>query len=212
MKRTVSRVLTLLGAALLVATGILAFASRNAPVALPYVPEEAQYVVQAFADELNRGDLSALSSRIYGAPALAGEEDFDNPVLSAVWGAYVESLTWNFTGNWYASDAGICRDGVVTALDIRSALPEVESRYEALLPQRAQESRDEQVYAQDGGYHPDFVMEVLAEAAWAVLAEEPAQLRRAVTLTLVCRDGAWYIQHNGALLDVFSGSLTGKEG
>ncbi len=210
MKRILSLILAFLGTALLIGTGILAFAGRNMPVMLPSVPAEAQEAAEAFAEEINAGDLESLEKRIYGAPELEGE--FENPVLTLLWQAYTQSFSWTFSGDWYATDSGICRTGQVTALDIPAILPEVESIYQELLPQRAQETQAELVYGEDGGYEPDFVLAVLAEATRQVLEKEPQQVQRQLTLTMIYADGDWYVQPDGALLELFSGELSGKEG
>lgn len=210
MRKTMSLILTFLGTILLIGTGILAFAGRNMPVMLPSVPEEAQEVAEAFAAEINAGDMESLKNRIYGTPELEGE--FDNPVLTVLWEAYTESFSWDFTGAWYASDSGLCCDASVTALDIPALLPQVETVYQELLPQKAEELAAEQVYGEDGGYDADFVLQVLADATRQVLESSQPQVQREMTLTMICRDGNWYVRPDSALLELFSGSFTSKEG
>lgn len=210
MKKVLSFLFTFLGVVLLAGTAILAFMGRTMPVALPYVPVEAQKEAKAFAVEINEGNLESLKNRIYGTPELEGE--FDNPVLTVLWEAYTKSFSWNFTGAWYASDSGLCCDASVTALDIPALLPQVETVYQELLPQKAEELAAEQVYGEDGGYDADFVLQFLADATRQVLESSQPQVQREMTLTMICRDGNWYVRPDSALLELFSGSFTSKEG
>lgn len=210
MKKLLSFLFTFLGVALLAGTAILAFLGRTMPVALPYVPVEAQKEAKAFAVEINEGNLESLKNRIYGTPELEGE--FDNPVLTVLWEAYRESFSWDFTGAWYASDSGLRCDASVTVLDIPTLLPQVDNVYQDLLPQKAEELAAEQVYGEDGGYDADFVLQVLADATRQVLESSQPQVQREMTLTMICRDGNWYVRPDSALLELFSGSFTGKEG
>lgn len=210
MKKVLSFLFTFLGVVLLAGTAILAFLGRTMPVALPYVPVEAQKEAKAFAAEINEGNLESLKNRIYGTPELEGE--FDNPVLTVLWEAYRESFSWDFTGAWYASDSGLCCDASVTVLDIPTLLPQVETVYQELLPRKAEELAAEQVYGEDGGYDADFVLQVLADATQQVLESSQPQVQREMTLTMICRDGNWYVRPDSALLELFSGSFTSKEG
>lgn len=210
MKKLLSFLFTFLGVVLLAGTAILAFLGRTMPVALPYVPVEAQKEAKAFAVEINEGNLESLKNRIYGTPELEGK--FDNPVLTVLWEAYRESFSWDFTGAWYASDSGLCCDASVTVLDIPTLLPQVETVYQDLLPQKAEELAAEQVYGEDGGYDADFVLQVLADATRQVLESSQPQVQREMTLTMICRDGNWYVRPDSALLELFSGSFTSKEG
>lgn len=210
MKKVLSFLFTFLGVVLLAGTAILAFLGRTMPVALPYVPVEAQKEAKAFAAEINEGNLESLKNRIYGTPELEGE--FDNPVLTVLWEAYRESFSWDFTGAWYASDSGLCCDASVTVLDIPTLLPQVETVYQELLPRKAEELAAEQVYGEDGGYDADFVLQVLADATQQVLENSQPQVQREMTLTMICRDGNWYVRPDSALLELFSGSFTSKEG
>lgn len=207
-----SRVLTLLGLALVLLTGALAFAAREFPVTLLSQPRQAEETVQVLVDALNQGDLSQAGQVLYGQPALADHPDFDNPFLTTVWDIYLESLSCQPEGECCAADSGLSQSLSVEALDIQAALPEVEQHYLALLPLQAASEEAETVYNDDGSYREAFVLSVLDAAAQEVLDQDCATTRRTVTLTLVYREDNWWVLPQEGLMDILSGGFAGKEG
>lgn len=207
-----SRVLTVLGLVLVLLTGALAFAARTLPVTLLSQPLEAEQAAQTLVDALNQGDLSQARLILYGQPALADHPEFDNPFLTTVWNVYLGSLECQLEGKCYASDSGLYQDLTVEALDIQSALPEVESHYLALLPLRAASEAAETVYNDDGSYRETFVLSVLDAAAQEVLDQGYTTTSRTIALTLVYREDSWWILPQEGLMDILSGGFAGKEG
>lgn len=207
-----SRVLTALGLALVIFTGILAFSARSFPVALLSEPRDAEQTVQALADALNQGSLSQASLVLYGQPALEEQPEFDNPFLATVWQQYLGSLNCRMDGACVASNSGLYQNITIEALDIQAALPEVERRYQALLPLRSESGAAGTVYNDDGSYQESFVLSVLDEAAREILSQDCTTTSRNVTLTLVYRENRWWILPQEGLMDILSGGFAGKEG
>lgn len=210
--KVLSRILTTLGLVLVVFTGVLAFSVRNHPATLLSEPREAEETVQALADAFNQGSLSQASLVLYGQPVLEDRPDFDNPFLTTVWTQYLERLSCQVEGDCYASDSGLSQTILMDTLDIQGALPKVERRYTELLPLRAQSEASETVYNADGSYREEFVLSVLDEAAREVFSQDCDTIRRRVTLTLVYREGRWWILPQEGLMDILAGGFAGKEG
>lgn len=208
--KTLSRLLTILGAALLIATAALAFGCRNASARLLGAPEEARDVTQELMENLSRGDLAAAGLLLSGQPALENAPDLGSGYADVLWRAYWDSFQYTFAGDCYAGDNGLCRDVTVTMLDIPSLLPSIESTYQALLPKLAAEAGSNALDT-DGGYREDFVLQVLERSATEALAAELPTQSRTVTLNLVYRDGQWQIAGDKNLTNILSGGLTGKE-
>lgn len=210
--KLVSRVLTLLGLAVLVFTGALAFAAREFPVTLLSQPSQAEEIVHTLVDALNRGDLSQASLVLYGQPTLEKTPDFDNPFLTTVWDRYLESMTCQIEDGCYATDSGLYQVLSVEALDIQAALPKVEQRYRSLLSELSQSEDADRVYNDDGTYREDFVLSVLDQAARETLSQDCATTSRNVTLDLVYRDSRWWVLPQEGLMDILCGGFAGKEG
>lgn len=207
-----SRILTTLGLLLVVFTGALAFSARNHPVTLLSEPREAEETVQELVDALNQSDLSQVSLVLYGQPVLEDQPDFGNPFLTTVWERYLDSLICRVEGDCVASDSGLSQSIIMDALDIQGALPQVERRYHELLPLRSESEAAETVYNDDGSYREEFVLAVLDEAAREVLSQNCDTLSRCVTLTLVYREGRWWVLPQDGLMDILAGGFAGKEG
>lgn len=212
MNKRICRMLSCIGVALLLFTGALAFCARSLPVTLLSEPREAQRTVQLFLNALNRGEFSQAGHYLYGQPELEDAPEFENPVVAALWQQYVQSLQGQLSGGCYASDAGICQNVDIASLDIQGILPSVESQYEALLPQRSQERGDGAINLENGSYREEFVLSVLEEAVNAVLPQDAVTVTRTVSLTLVYREGQWWILPQGELMDVLAGGMTAKGG
>lgn len=210
--KTLSRIFTAAGLILVIFTGVLAFSARNLPAALLSEPREAEDAVQALVDALNQGDLSQASLVLYGQPALEETPDFDNPFLATVWAHYLESLRCQTEGDCVASDSGLSQEIRIDALDIPSALPKVELRYQVLLPLRSESGAAGTVYNDDGSYREDFVLSVLDEAAQEVFSQNCVIASRKVTLTLVYRENRWWILPQEGLMNILAGGFAGKEG
>lgn len=210
--KTLSRVLTALGLALVIVTGILAFSVRSLPVTLLSEPREAEDTVHALVDALNQGSLSQVNLVLYGQPSLEEQPDFVNPFLTTVWERYLESLSCQVDGDLVASDSGVSQSIIVDTLDIQGALPQVERRYQELLPLRSESEDSKTVYNDDGSYRESFVLSVLDEAAREIFSQECPTTSRNVTLTLVYRKNRWWILPQEGLMDILAGGFAGKEG
>lgn len=206
-----SKILTIFGGIVLLLGVVMAFANRNAPVYLLKEPVQAENQTRRVMETLAQGDLETLGTLLYGQPRLEGEPEFDDLVTATLWKAYWESISYDFRGDCYACDTGLCRDVTVTALDICTLLPQVETRYQTLLPQKAARAAKGEAFLADGSYREEFAMNVLNDAAQEVLAEQQPAKSWNITLNLICHNGRWWVQADAALMEVLSGGMSGKE-
>lgn len=210
--KTLSRVLTALGLVLVIVTGILAFSARSLPVTLLSEPREAEEAVQALVDALSQGNLAQVGLALYGQPTLEEQPDFDNPFLTTVWERYLDSLSCRGEEDMVASNSGLSQSILVDTLDIPAVLPQIERRYQELLPLRSESEDSKTVYNDDGSYREEFVLSVLDEAAREILSQDCPTTSRKVTLTLVYRENRWWILPQEGLMDMLAGGFAGKEG
>lgn len=203
-----SRVFALLGALLLAGTAALSFLSRNAPVRLLASADGAAAQTEALMETLSQGDFASAGDLMYGQPRLDTDREFSSAFSAALWEAFTGSISYEFSGECYAADSGVSRDVTITALDISAMMPVLEERHQKLLKQQAlSESDRSKIYDSDGSYQEAFVMDVLAEAAGQVLAENEFRTSWDITLNLVCQDGQWWILPDQALMKVLSGGM-----
>jgi len=207
ISKFISAVFSLLGLLLLTGTVALSVLSLNAPAKLLGSVPEAEARAEEWAAAVCRGDYAAAGALMYGQPELAPDRTPAYAVGGVLWDAFQERLSCSFSSDCYATDSGVARDMTITALDVSRVMKPLKEHLEPLLVQRAEETDDDIVLDDDGGYREEFVMDVLCEAAEDVLMQQDFTVQRTVTLKLVCEDGQWWILPEQELIRILSGSL-----
>lgn len=201
----------LAAAALAALTVTLSLGNLRADPILVQVPQAAQECAQSVMDSLCTGDYSQAESQLYGTPSLGLDRAPADEVGRMIWKAYTDSLEYTFDGEFYATDTGIGRNVVVTALDLTSVTSTLKQRSQALLEHRVAIAQDvSQIYDENNEYREDFVMNVLFDAAYQSLQEDAQVKSQAVALNLVYKQGKWWVVPDAALFAAISGGTAGK--
>lgn len=208
LARFFSVIFGIIGSVLLVGSVALCLFSLDEPVKLAQVPQEAAQCASQVMDALAVGDFSAASKGMYGQPELGGEEVPSDAASALVWDAFLHSISYEFTGNCYATDTGLARKVSVTALDIPSVMENLDARAHALLSQKVASATDmAQLYDENNNFRPELIEQVLSEALSQALAQDAQTVTREVTLGLVCREERWWVVPDAALLQLLSGGV-----
>lgn len=198
----------LLGIALAVVSVQLGFRALDAQPQLVRAPEAARVQAEAMLDAVCQGDFASAGQMLQGQPSLGADRAAGDASGELVWEAFMDSLSYEFLSECYATDSGVAWDVRLTALDISSVTDALRDRSQALLAQRVAEAEDvTQVYDENNDYREDFVMEVLLDAVTAALEEDASYITKDITLNLVYRQGQWWIVPEDALLDAISGGI-----
>lgn len=204
---------TLLGIA---ATGLmvwsvsLAFRSLDAPVQLTQVPQGAMDRSQQLMDAVAAGDFDTAGSILYGQPDLGVQGRPEDQLGQQLWDKFLKSISYEFTGECYATDSGISRDAVITTLDIANGAPGLKERIRKELDRRVAEAEDmSQLYDEQNNFREELVNEIYSQAVAEAVAEQTPTIRRQVTLNLIFRDGQWWVVPDQALLRAISGNMAG---
>lgn len=198
----------LLSVVLIVGTVALSFRSLDAPVKLLTSSENAETLAEDFMEAICRGDYSAAGSMMYGQPDLGTDRESAYAFGTILWDAFTDSLSYEFSGECYATDSGIARDVTITALDISAVMDPLKESTQTLLQKRAAAEEDlSKVYDENNNYQEAFVMDVLCDAVSQVLAENNYLTSWKVTLKLVYRDGQCWIMPEQALICAISGGI-----
>lgn len=199
-------IFAVLGIALLLGSVGLCLLSLNAPVRILELPQAAVDCSDAFAAALDAGDLTAASRLIYGQPDLGAEGTPTDPETALVWDAFLESISFEFTGKCYAVETGFARDASVAVLDIASVTQKLPERTRSLVNQKIASAQAlEEVYDEAGRFREDLVDQILQEALQQALAQDAQTVFRDVTVKLINRDGSWWILPDQTLLQALSG-------
>lgn len=200
----------LLAAAVIAAALHISFTYRDTTPMLLEPPAEAESCMVSFLDAVCAGNYGDAEDYLYGTPSLGVDREPADTVSRMIWNAFVESLSWEMTGQFYATDDGLARDVCFTSLDIDSVTAPLRERSRALLEKWVEEAEDtSQIYDENNDYREELVMLALEEAAGESLAQDALSRKTVVTVNLVFRDDRWQIVSDAALLDAISGGIVG---
>lgn len=204
-----SGIFAALGTVLMLAALMLSLVSMNASPRLVRVPQGAVDQSQALLDAIAKGDFDAAGKTMYGQPELSGEPEAEDAAGQRIWDAFVGSLSCEFRGSCYATDTGLARDAVITALDVSTVTEAVGEYAHALLTQRVETAEDmSELYDEENNFRQDLVDAIVLEAVDQAIRENGQTASFDVTLSLIQRDGQWWVVPDQALLQAISGGLT----
>lgn len=200
----------LVGMCLMVGAVVLCLGSLDAEPKLVELPQVAEERAEALLEAIGQGDYAEAGTMLLGQPDLGADREPADEVGMLVWDAFLKSVAYEFTGDFYATDTGIARDVTISCLDISGVTEKLEERAQALLEQRVSESGYvPEWYDENGNYRGDFIDEVLLEAAAQAVEEDGRTISRELTLKLVYQEDQWWVVPDQALLEAISGGLAG---
>ena len=196
------------GTVILVASVGLCLLSLKAPVRMTEVPEGAVECSEALREAVNAADFGSIGAVLYGQPDLGVERLPETAEGQLIWDAFLYSLSFEFRGDCYATDTGLARDAVITTLDIPSVTEKLGQRAHALLTTRVENAESmTEIYDDTNNFREELVAEVLEQALEQGLRQDSGTVTREVTLTLVSRDGKWWVLPDQDLLTALTGGL-----
>lgn len=187
---------------------VLAMGNRDAKPVLLTSPDAARTQITQTMDALCEGDYETAGKHLYGKPDLGMDREAGEPVGNLVWDAFVQSLSYELSGDCYTTDTGLAQNVVIRGLDIDSVTATLGDRSQALLEERVEEAKDpSELYDENNDFREDLVMEVLYEAAQQALEQDAAEKTWEITVNLVYENGQWWVLPETALLQAISGGI-----
>ena len=203
-----SAVLALLGTVLMVGSILLCLVSLNAEPRLMEVPDGAREQAVSMLDAICAGDYETASGLMYGQPDLGAGREPAEEEGALIWDAFVQSISYEFSGEPYATENGIAFNLRMETMDLSAVTARLEERTQAQLQKRVQTADDvAMLYDEDNNFREDVVEEALSVAVQQALSEDAATLSRELTLNLIYRDGQWWVVFDQALLEAISGGV-----
>lgn len=195
-----------IGMVLLVGSMGFFLLNRNAETKIRELPQGAVFCADGFLQALNDGDLEAVAQMIYGQPDLGFAGNPEAAETAAVWNAFVESIDFEYTGEWQVADQGLSRKATVTTMDVGSILETLPELAQALVNQRIASAQElTEVYDESGSFREELVDGILQQALQQTLSQDTVVITREVMIKFVNRDGAWWVVPDQALLHALSG-------
>jgi hypothetical protein len=143
---------------------------------------------------------------VYGQPDLGAEGTPADPETAAVWNAFLDSISFTYTGACQAGDSSLSRTASVTVLDIASVTEKLPERAQSLVNQKIASAENlTDVYDESGSFREELVIQILQQALQQCLTQDAETITREVTVKLNNRDGKWWVVPDSALLQALSG-------
>lgn len=204
--RFFSAVFAVLGSILMLGTTVLCLTCRSSEVKVKKLPQGAVTCSEELMEALAAGDFAAAGNLMYGQPELGAERGSAENVDGRIWNAFLDSVSYTFTGTCYPVDSGFAREADITTLDISSVTDAIGGRAYTLLTQRVEAAEEMSELYNDGNhFRQELVDEVLEEAALQALEQDARTVTSHVTIKLIRRDGQWWAVPDQALLQAISG-------
>ena len=208
LKKILGVILVLVGL-IAAASGIfLSFAAMDAEPVLVTEPVEATQKVAELMEAVVSCDYEKASSLIYGNPALGLDREPADQVGVLLWDAFTKSQSYELKGGCIASNSGLAQQVMFTYLDMNSVTANLGDRSQALLVERIEEAENiDEIYDANNEYREDVVMEVLEDAVAEALKKDAQTVSVELTVSMVFREGQWWIVADNALLNAISGGV-----
>ena len=208
ISRFLAAIFGALGVAAAVLCVFLSIRFMNAGPIMLKQSESAAHQVELLMDAVAHNDYQAAGALIYGNPDFGMNREPEGEVSKLIWDAYISSIRYELDGELYATESGVAQNIVITSLDISSVTEKLKGRSAELLEKRVAEAEDTQdVYDENNEYKEAFVMQVLYDAAAAVLEDEAVIREQRITVNMICEDGLWMIIGDSQLLSAISGGI-----
>lgn len=166
-------------------------------------PEEA---VTRFFDAVCSRDYEKMTEYLCGNPSLGLEEEPDSELGRIVRDAFLESCSYELTGEAEVDGIGVKQPVTFTSLDIKALTSRLKERAEALVEESTASGRDQdEIYDSSGEYKEDFVMGVLSQAARDLIAEGDCVSAVPLVVSLAYEEGEWRVVADPQLLNALSG-------
>ena len=193
-------------AVLLLAAVIVYFAvsSVSADPAVAKVPVSAREQTEALMTAICEGRFDEVQPLLSGVSDLGIEPLRSGTPESLLWDAWMENLSYEFSGDCYATQNGLARDVSVWGLDLQKITQQIGAEAQLL----AQERIAALEAAGEGGKLPEtFADQVLYDATARVLERPLEQSNWQITLELEYKQDRWAIIPGPQLQALLSGQI-----
>ena len=178
----------------------------------PVVLVKSAVVTEAAGQTLDcvrSGDYDALGQMLHGAPNLGDAPEKNNNAESMLYYAFLDSLRYQVSQEFIATDSGISVDVRIQCMDISAVSESLQAIVPDLMNQIANEKGDEKlVYDEQNNYRDDFIAEVLRTATTQVLNESVPTMERDLTLEPIQSKNGWQVVPTESFLQLLSGYVS----
>ena len=181
-----------------------AVSSVSADPSVAKVPGSAREQTEALMAAVCEGRFEDVELLLSGVSDLGVEPLPEGTPESLLWDAWVESLSYEFSGDCYATRNGLARDVSVWGLDLQKTTQQIGAEAQLLARERIAALEE----AGEGGKLPEsFADQLLYDATARVLERPLEQSSWQITLELEYEQDRWTIIPGPQLQALLSGQL-----
>lgn len=186
----------------------LGLGSVDAAPVLLREPEAVPERVEQMLELVSAGDYNGAGKLMQGQPDFGADREAADEAGRILWDAFVSGFSYRLEGECYATDSGVAQDVVITRLEPDSVTAGLRDRIRSVLEKRLETAEDvSEVYDENNNFREEVVAEALLEALKEAIREDASYTGVTVTVTLVWRDGSWWIVPEEGLIRAITGGI-----
>lgn len=186
----------------------LGLGSVDAAPVLLRQPEAVPERVEQMLELVSAGDYNGAGKLMQGQPDFGADREAADEAGRILWDAFVSGFSYRLEGECYATDSGVAQDVVITRLEPDSVTAGLRDRIRSVLEKRLETAEDvSEVYDENNNFREEVVAEALLEALKEAIREDASYTGVTVTVTLVWRDGSWWIVPEEGLIRAITGGI-----
>ena len=171
-------------------------------------PEAVPERVEQMLELVSAGDYNGAGKLMQGQPDFGADREAADEAGRILWDAFVSGFSYRLEGECYATDSGVAQDVVITRLEPDSVTAGLRDRIRSVLEKRLETAEDvSEVYDENNNFREEVVAEALLEALKEAIREDASYTGVTVTVTLVWRDGSWWIVPEEGLIRAITGGI-----
>lgn len=207
--RGLSGVSVLLGSLALVLailTAAVSFSAMDRKPVLTVQPQQPRYLAGLLMDSICEGNFENAAKVLQGRPQLGTDREPADEVGKLFWDAYLESLSYEFVGDCYATEDGLSLDAKISYMDFTAVMENLRENTGKLLTKRVRQAQDpSEIYDENNNYRQELVNQVLLEAAQEALRDQGKMVTEDLTVRMVHDGEQWWVMPDPALIHLLSG-------
>lgn len=208
--QSLSIIFAVIGICILAVAALFCMSFRNASPIMISVPDAAQECSETLMEALCTGDYDTASACLAGQPDLGLDRKPEEEGAQLIWEAFADSFRYEFTGECYATPAGLAQSVMITTLDLSKISSKLPQRMDDLMAEKlANTTVMTEIYDAKGEFRQDLIQQLLLQAISEILEEDAATITRGVSLNLVYENNRWWVSLDPALLQAISGGVAG---
>ena len=171
-------------------------------------PGDPLDAVRGFYDNVVSGNYAAAVSYVSGCDGISFEETSASPGGELLKAALKESISYNIVSAPVTNGLTSSVSVNVCHLDTKEVIEDASGLLEDILKEKVETMTVDELYDEEGGYRPDVMNDVYAEAIEQTLVNKEKYMKQeTVTVVLSYKNDRWIIEYNESMIRGLNGGI-----